>query len=61
MGRKEVAVKYTEGKQNGSLMAHLADFWPPEELVVWKRQYLFPNKYTSIIQYMTPAAFPRSF
>lgn len=28
--RKNIAVKYTEGKQNGSLMAHLADFWPPE-------------------------------
>lgn len=30
MSRKKMAVKYTEGKQNRSLMAHLADFWPPE-------------------------------
>lgn len=42
-------------------MALLADFWPPEELPVWKRQYLLPNKYTSIIHYMTPAAFPWSY
>lgn len=56
-----MAVKYTEGKQNGSLTAHLADFWPLEEFVVWKRQYLLSTKYTSIIQYMTPPAFPWSF
>lgn len=43
MSRKKMSVKYTEGKQNGSLMAHLVDFWPLEELVVWKKQYLLSS------------------
>lgn len=34
MSREKVALKYTKGKQNGSLMAHLAEFWLPEEFVV---------------------------
>lgn len=43
MSRKKMSVKYTEGKQNGSLMAHLVDFWPLEELIVWKKQYLLSS------------------